>query len=131
MKKEKGITLVALIITMIILLILATVSISLIMNSGIIYKTKYGVDKYSEEEIGEQIKLAYLEYRMTQFTDENSDISEILKQKLESSYGAGNVDIINTSEDIITLKINENGNPRFFGYNVATGESGEIPKGIN
>ena len=34
------------------------VSISLVINSGIINKAKYGVDKYSEEEELEQIKLA-------------------------------------------------------------------------
>ena len=60
-KEQNGITLVALIITVIILLILAMVSISLVINSGIITKTKTTVDKYSEEEIGEQIKLAYAE----------------------------------------------------------------------
>lgn len=57
-RSKNGITLVALIITVIVLLILAMVSISLVINSGIINKAKYGVDKYSEEEELEQIKLA-------------------------------------------------------------------------
>ena len=57
-KKQLAITLVALIITIIILLILATVSISLIINGGILDKAQHGVDKYSEEEELEQIKLA-------------------------------------------------------------------------
>ena len=53
-----GITLVALIITVIILLILATVSIKLIMNEGIIGKAEKGTASYSSEEELEQIKLA-------------------------------------------------------------------------
>ena len=51
LKNKNGITLVALIITIIVLLILAMVSISLVMNSGIINKSKTAVDKYTEEEI--------------------------------------------------------------------------------
>ena len=42
MKKQSAITLVALIITIIILLVLATVSIKLIMNGGIIDKAEKG-----------------------------------------------------------------------------------------
>ena len=57
-KNKNAITLLALIITVIILLILATVSISLIINSGILEHAQQGVDRYSEEEELEQIKLA-------------------------------------------------------------------------
>ena len=67
-KSNKGITLVALIITIIVLLILAMVSISLIINSGIITKSKSAVDRYSDEEIQEMIKTGYSEYKMSQFT---------------------------------------------------------------
>ena len=58
MKNNKGITLVALTITIIVLLVLATVSISLVINSGILDHAQQGVDRYSEEEELEQIKLA-------------------------------------------------------------------------
>ena len=40
------------------MLILATVSISLVINNGVLDKAQHGVDKYSEEEELEQIKLA-------------------------------------------------------------------------
>ena len=45
-------------ITIIVLLILAAVSVSLVMNGGIVDKAEYGTRKYSEEEELEQIKLA-------------------------------------------------------------------------
>ena len=45
-KKEKGITLVALIITIIVLLILAGVSISFVFNGGILDKTQSAVNEY-------------------------------------------------------------------------------------
>ena len=57
---KSGITLLALIVTVIILLILATVSISLVINNGILNKAKSAVDKYSKEEELEQIKLAFI-----------------------------------------------------------------------
>jgi flagellar basal body-associated protein FliL len=54
-KKEQGITLVALIITIIVLLILAMVSIRLVMNGGIIDRADNSVKTYSNEEIAEQL----------------------------------------------------------------------------
>ena len=51
---NKGITLVALIITIIVLLILAGVSLSFVFNGGIIDKAQYAVDKYQNESEKEQ-----------------------------------------------------------------------------
>lgn len=85
LKSNKGITLVALIITIIVLLILAMVSIRLVMNGGIIDKSKNAVDKYSNEEIMEQIKLAYQEYQMSQYTDNPLT----LQQAMDKAFGEG------------------------------------------
>ena len=64
LKEEKAITLVALIITIIILLILATVSINLIMNGGIISKAQNTVSDYKLAEENEQIQLGYSDYQL-------------------------------------------------------------------
>ena len=61
-KSQKGITLVALIITIIVLLILAIVSIRLVMNGGIIDRAQRGTQAYSDAEVEEKIKTAYAEY---------------------------------------------------------------------
>ena len=71
LKNTKGITLVALIITIIVLLILAMVSIRLVMNGGIIGKSEKATNDYSIGEEKEQIQLGYKEYQMAQFTDTN------------------------------------------------------------
>ncbi|MBP3256006.1 MAG: hypothetical protein J6M60_05915 [Clostridia bacterium] len=61
MKNSKGITLVALVITIIILIILAGVTFSVLLGEdGLINKTKQGGDKYKEESIKESINLAYI-----------------------------------------------------------------------
>ena len=80
LRKEKGITLIALIITIIVLLILAIVSIRLVINDGIIGKANEGTEKYSNEEIKEKIATAYAEYQMSQFQNQTS-----LEQALTNS----------------------------------------------
>ena len=67
LRKENAITLVALIITIIVLLILATVSIALVINSGIISKADESVNRYSDEEVQEMIKTGYSEYQMVKY----------------------------------------------------------------
>ena len=47
-KSEKGITLVALVITIVILIILATVSISFAVNGGLFDKAEKGADMYKD-----------------------------------------------------------------------------------
>ena len=116
LKNKNGITLVALIITIIVLLILAMVSISLVMNSGIIDKSKSAVDKYSEEEIAEQLKLAYSEYQMSQFTGTPIDI----QAKLREIYGN------DTTATLANGKLTATINGKVYQYNVATGTAGKF-----
>ena len=60
MKNKRGITLIALVITIIVLLVLAGVSLSLVLgNNGVLKQAQNGVEKHSEAEIAEQIKLSY------------------------------------------------------------------------
>ena len=57
LKKQNGITLVALIVTIIILLILAGISISALTQTGIFGKAKQATEKYKEAEEKEKSKL--------------------------------------------------------------------------
>ena len=107
MKNQKGITLVALIITIIILLVLATVSINLIINSGIITKSKLAVDKYSEEEIAEQIKMSYLEYEMTRLSKTDLDPKDYLKESLEKIYGENSIKNIKEKNKKYTIEMQD------------------------
>ena len=120
LRKENAITLVALIITIIVLLILAMVSISLVMNGGIIDKSKTAVDKYSQEEIQEQLKLAYSEYQMSQYTETPMTAQDI-QTKLGQIFGAENVTDVSLANGKLTAKINGT----TYEYDTATGKSGE------
>ena len=67
---QKGITLIALIITIIVLLILAVVSIRLVMNDGILGKAESATTQYGTAEEQEQIKIGYADYQMAQASGE-------------------------------------------------------------
>ena len=121
LKNKNGITLVALIITIIVLLILAMVSISLVMNSGIITKSKDSVDKYSKEEIGEQLKLAYSEYQMSQYTGNPIDI----QAKLREIYGNETTATLANGKLTATIK------GKTYNYNIATGKTKEYVDPFN
>lgn len=85
-KNQKGITLVALIITVIVLLILATVSISLVINSGIISKAEYATDLYAIEQLKEQLYLKSIENKEDSVTGKLSDLNLNINQDLINKY---------------------------------------------
>ena len=68
--KNNGITLIALVITIIVLLILAGVTLRIALNGGIINKSQTAVDKYTEESAREKLSLALAEYQMGLITGE-------------------------------------------------------------
>lgn len=85
-KKEKGITLIALVITIIVLLILAGVSLKLIAGGeGIIGKAEKATQKYSEEAAKEKLLLAIAELQVEVISNENRNIilEDFLKMENE------------------------------------------------
>lgn len=60
LKSSKGITLVALVITIIVLLILAGVTLSIVMNGNIIGQAQNAVNTYDDQSKNESEKLNWL-----------------------------------------------------------------------
>ena len=76
-KKQKGITLIALVVTIVVLLILAGVSISLLIgNNGILIQSNKAKEKTIIATEKEQIKLALLEYDMYNMEKDKYDLIE-------------------------------------------------------
>ena len=96
-KEGKGITLVALIITIIVLLILAMVSIRLVMNGGIIGRAERGTQAYKESEIQEQIKLAYAEWQTAQWTGDAGDATTFIQGRLRISLNDNGLTVIESN----------------------------------
>lgn len=100
-KTNKGITLIALIITIIVLLILAVVSINLVVNKGILKHAENATDKYKTEQDKEEDKLASAEMQMDKYENggyttvdagkvadnKNKIIDKAHNAKLEDEYG--------------------------------------------
>ncbi len=66
--KERGITLIALVITIIVLLILAGVTISIVLHTGIIDNSQKAVDQYAYEQQREQDLMANLTNYLNNYT---------------------------------------------------------------
>ena len=126
-KEQKGITLVALIITIIVLLILAMVSIRLVMNEGVINRANRGTQTYTAEEVQEQMKLAYSEWEVAQWDGTAGDATVFVRTRLSQTYGA-NLDqsSVKVEDGKVTAKING----KIFEYNSSTGKSVEKKPGL-
>ena len=75
-KQEKGITLIALVVTIVVLLILAGVSISLVLNNnGVISKAKEARDKYAEAQTNDEKQL--------------NEVSDWIKETVGDTTGGG------------------------------------------
>ena len=95
LKNKKGITLVALVVTIVVLLILAGVSINLVLGeNGLITKAQEAKRKSHEESIKEQVDMALASYQLEKA--KNGEISSLEDNKIE------NLEIIeeNPSEDV-------------------------------
>ncbi len=86
-KKDKAITLVALVVTIIILLILAGITIAQLTGNGLLEKTLFAKEKYSISEAKEKIELAITELRIEQEEKgkdlEKDDLIKLNNEELE------------------------------------------------
>lgn len=127
-KNSRGITLIALVITIIVLLILAGVSLSLVAGSnGIIGKASSAVDKTNHAQIAEEVELAMAELQ-TQYYEEkyvDKTTSATYADYAETKLTAG-VDTTNgkitLSGTTVTYTPNAKGNAVTGTFNGETGE---------
>ena len=86
-KKNKGITLVALVITIIILLILAGITISSLTNSGLLRKAQESTRISEIKEIEEVARISYMERQMEEITgEEQVTMAGLISDLREKGY---------------------------------------------
>ena len=96
---ERGITLIALVITIIVLLVLAGVSLSLAFaDNGILKQAQNGVEKHNEADIEEQIKLAYLTYKMTKEGKTTKTEKDFIQEYLQESFNDSGLKVTDVNE---------------------------------
>ena len=118
-----GITLVALIITIIVLLILAMVSIRLVMNGGIIDRAERGTQAYTESEIQEQIKLAYNEWQTARWDGTSgASASEFMQGRLRTALNDNGLTV--TGENgTFTVELSSG---KQYSFNASTGTTAKV-----
>ncbi len=84
-KTARGITLVALVITIILLLILATISIQSLTNTGLFENANKAKLEAKRSQIKEWLSLNLMEVQTTSYNKTDAEIIEIARQKAESS----------------------------------------------
>lgn len=101
-KNEKGITLVALVITIIVLLILATISIQSLTNTGLFGKAKEATKKYREAEEKEKIQMELYYAQINKNTNgaSTNQIGENLYDKNVENGSKWHIIVINASKKI-------------------------------
>lgn len=110
-KKERGITLVALVVTIVVLLILAGVSISMVLgNNGIVTKakeTQTAQDKaYAEDVIESGLKAVQIEVLSNTLpTGKTANVAYVVEKINDSAFTVGSTDTITYTKGTATYDI--------------------------
>ena len=84
MRETNGITLIALVITIIVLLILAGVSITMLTGeNGLLNRATDATEQYSKSEVRENVELLLSEYVIKKATGENENFADFLRKNLQ------------------------------------------------
>lgn len=116
LKNKNGITLIALVVTIVVLLILAGVTLNLVLdNNGIIQKSKEARSETIVADEKEKVEMAYVSAALKKLGD--TVTAEELQEELDSSVGAGKTVVTTNGDDTLNVLFNATGN----NYNVDNG----------
>ncbi len=118
--KNKGITLVALVITIIILLILAGISISALTNTGIFGKAKDAKQKSANAELDQNTKLDEYENEIDNYLPKQNSNKTVEQAKEKVLSTEKNIELIDAKENKIVIPA---------GFKII-GEATTVDKGI-
>ena len=115
-KENSGITLVALVVTIVVMLILAGVSLRLVLNqNGLIAKTKEVKEETIVADEREKVEMAYVSAALKKLGD--TVTAEELQEELDSSVGIGKTVVTSNGDGTLNVLFNATGN----NYNVDNG----------
>ena len=116
LKQNKAITLVALVVTIVVLLILAGVTLKLVLdNNGIIQKSKEARSETIVADEKSKVEMAYLSAALKKLGD--TVTAEELQEELDSSVGAGKTVVTTNGNGTLNVLFNATGH----NYNVDEG----------
>ncbi len=104
-KASSGITLIALVVTIIILVILAAISINLILNGKLINRAEIGEKLTELSKIEEKANLIYADKKMEEYQNkEKVTIEEIVDELKKDNYQFKEVD----GDDVVDIRLDKN-----------------------
>ena len=116
LKNKNGITLIALVVTIVVLLILAGVTLKLVLdNNGIIQKSKEARSETIVADEKSKVEMAYLSAALKKLGD--TVTAEELQEELDSSVGAGKTVVTTNGNGTLNVLFNATGH----NYNVDEG----------
>lgn len=116
LKQNKAITLIALVVTIVVLVILAGVTLKLVLdNNGIIQKSKEARSETIVADEKSKVEMAYLSAALKKLGD--TVTAEELQEELDSSVGAGKTVVTSNGDGTLNVLFNETGH----NYNVDEG----------
>ena len=116
LKSNKAITLIALVVTIVVLLILAGISLNLVLgNNGLIKKSKYAKEETTVADEKEKVEMAYVSAALKKLGD--TVTAEELQEELDSSVGAGKTVVTSNGDGTLNVLFNATGH----NYNVDEG----------
>lgn len=116
LKSNKAITLIALVVTIVVLLILAGISLNLVLgNNGLIKKSKDAKEETTVADEKEKVEMAYVSAALKKLGD--TVTAEELQTELDSSVGTGKTVVTSNGDGTLNVLFNETGH----NYNVDEG----------
>ena len=81
---KKGITLIALVITIVILIILATITVNFLFGeNGLINRAQQGTEEYNKSDIGERVTILQSEFLIEKASGEEDNFADFLRKELQ------------------------------------------------
>ena len=118
--KNKGITLVALVVTIVVLLILAGISISALTNTGIFQKAKDAKQKSANAELDQNTKLDSYENEIDNYLPKQNNNKTVEQAKEKVLSTEKNIELVDAKENKIVIPA---------GFKI-TGDATTVDKGI-
>ena len=119
-KKNKGITLVALVVTIVVLLILAGISIAALTNTGIFQKAKDAKQKSADAELDQNTKLDEYENEIDNYLPKQNSNKTVEQAKEKVLSTEKNIELVDAKENKIVIPA---------GFKI-TGDATTVDKGI-
>ncbi len=119
-RKEAGITLLSLVVTIIIMIILASVSIPILRNTGLLSTSKRVADDYKRAEEEEMLRIAFANVFSKSILADKEITPEDLEEELKKNGVDATVTPDEENPDILHVKIEETGNDHTI--DITTGE---------